>query len=65
MLQVFSTHFVFFFWWQGVYGLLGVTAGLLVVVGMVLKESPSRSLGRKHVSVLLPFGPTRFFKLVM
>jgi len=35
---------------KGVYGLLGVTAGLLVVVGMVLKESPSRSLGRKHVN---------------
>lgn len=46
---MFSTHFVFFSW-QGVYGLLGSTAGLVVVVGMVLKESPSRSLGRKHVS---------------
>ncbi|XP_010417642.1 PREDICTED: probable folate-biopterin transporter 3 [Camelina sativa] len=35
---------------KGVYGLLGLTAGLVVVVGMVLKESPSRSLGRKHAN---------------
>lgn len=42
------------FSWQGVYGLLGVTAGLLVVVGMVLKESPSRSLGCKHVRFCYP-----------
>ncbi|CAN8270682.1 unnamed protein product [Cochlearia groenlandica] len=35
---------------KGVYGLLGSTSGLVVVVGMVLKESPSRSLDRNHVN---------------
>ncbi|ESQ27141.1 hypothetical protein EUTSA_v10018741mg [Eutrema salsugineum] len=33
-----------------VYGLLGLTSGLVVVTGMVLKESPSRTLGLKHVN---------------
>ncbi|CAF2065801.1 unnamed protein product [Brassica napus] len=35
---------------KGVYGLLGMTAGLTVVVGLILKESPSRSPGGKHVN---------------
>lgn len=38
---------------QGVYGLLGMTAGLIVVVGLILKESPSRSPGGKHVRFFL------------
>ncbi|XP_010532070.1 PREDICTED: probable folate-biopterin transporter 3 [Tarenaya hassleriana] len=35
---------------KGVYGLLSLTAGLVVMAGMLLNESPSRSLGRKRVN---------------
>lgn len=62
---MFSTHLTLSFSWQGVYGLLGLTAGLVVVVGMVLKEAPSRSLGRKHVCFFATLSPNHILETSM